>query len=174
MVDRIQLSWETVSEANNAGFNLYRSASPAACPDALLAYVPSQAPGSTQGAVLQLRRYARSPGPDVVLLAGGRRPERRNHAARPGERDDPGADGRDAGRAGGSGSQALAARPPGRAGCRTDRRSRRTWRAASITRAVGSIRKKKGRWRHLSFFFQIEAATRLRSAAWLAWLWAMR
>jgi hypothetical protein len=49
MVDRIQLTWETVSEANNAGFNLYRSASPAA-PDALLAYVPSQAPGSTQGA----------------------------------------------------------------------------------------------------------------------------
>jgi hypothetical protein len=49
MVDRIQLSWETVSEANNAGFNLYRSTSPAA-PDALLAYVPSQAPGSTQGA----------------------------------------------------------------------------------------------------------------------------
>ncbi len=37
MADRIQLSWETVSEANNAGFNLYRSASPAA-------------PGSTQGA----------------------------------------------------------------------------------------------------------------------------
>ena len=49
MIDHIQLSWETVSEANNAGFNLYRSASPAA-PDALLAYVPSQAPGSTQGA----------------------------------------------------------------------------------------------------------------------------
>ena len=30
MVDHIQLSWETVSEINNAGFNLYRSASPAA------------------------------------------------------------------------------------------------------------------------------------------------
>jgi hypothetical protein len=49
MLDRILLSWETVSEMNNAGFNLYRSASPAA-PDALLAFVPSQAPGSTQGA----------------------------------------------------------------------------------------------------------------------------
>ncbi len=49
MVDRIQLTWETVSEVNNAGFNLYRSASPAA-PAALLAFVPSHAPGSTQGA----------------------------------------------------------------------------------------------------------------------------
>jgi hypothetical protein len=49
MVDHILLSWETVSEMDNAGFNLYRSASPAA-PDELLAFVPSQAPGSTQGA----------------------------------------------------------------------------------------------------------------------------
>ncbi len=49
MVDHILLSWETVSEMNNAGFNLYRSASPAA-PEELLAFVPSQAPGSTQGA----------------------------------------------------------------------------------------------------------------------------
>ncbi|HSN77087.1 MAG TPA: right-handed parallel beta-helix repeat-containing protein, partial [Anaerolineae bacterium] len=49
MADHILLSWETVSEANNAGFNLYRSASPAG-PDELLAYVPSQAPGSTLGA----------------------------------------------------------------------------------------------------------------------------
>ena len=49
IIDRILLSWETVSEVNNAGFNLYRSASPAA-PDELLAFVPSQAPGSTQGA----------------------------------------------------------------------------------------------------------------------------
>ncbi|MEZ4768078.1 MAG: right-handed parallel beta-helix repeat-containing protein, partial [Caldilineales bacterium] len=48
MVDHILLSWETVSEVNNAGFNLYRSDSPAA-PDELLAFVPSQAPGSTQG-----------------------------------------------------------------------------------------------------------------------------
>jgi len=49
MMDRILLSWQTVSEIDNVGFNLYRSASPAG-PDALLALVPSQAPGSTQGA----------------------------------------------------------------------------------------------------------------------------
>jgi hypothetical protein len=40
---------QTVSEANNAGFNLYRSASPAA-PGEMLAFVPSQAPGSIVGA----------------------------------------------------------------------------------------------------------------------------
>ncbi len=49
MSDHILLTWETVSEINNSGFNLYRSASPAA-PGELLAFVPSQAPGSTQGA----------------------------------------------------------------------------------------------------------------------------
>ncbi|MEZ4769266.1 MAG: hypothetical protein R2844_12670, partial [Caldilineales bacterium] len=39
---------ETVSELDNAGFNLYRGDS-AAAPQTLLAYVPSQAPGSAQG-----------------------------------------------------------------------------------------------------------------------------
>jgi len=42
------VSWETVSEASNAGFNLYRSTDPAG-PQTLLTYLPSQAPGSTQG-----------------------------------------------------------------------------------------------------------------------------
>ncbi len=44
----VLLTWETVSEAGNAGFNLYRAADPAG-PQALLAYLPSQAPGSTVG-----------------------------------------------------------------------------------------------------------------------------
>jgi hypothetical protein len=47
----ILVSWETVSEIDNAGFNLYRTDSAGAqpLPADLLAYVPSQAPGSTQG-----------------------------------------------------------------------------------------------------------------------------
>ena len=49
MTDHILLTWETFSEIDNSGFNLYRSAS-AAAPGELFAYVPSQAPGSTQGA----------------------------------------------------------------------------------------------------------------------------
>jgi hypothetical protein len=47
--DHILLTWETVTEVNNAGFNLYRSTTPAGS-SSLLAFVPSQAPGSTAGA----------------------------------------------------------------------------------------------------------------------------
>ncbi|MCA9868948.1 MAG: LamG domain-containing protein, partial [Anaerolineae bacterium] len=46
--DSVEITWQTVSELDNTGFNLYRSQSPAA-PDILLAFVPSQAPGSAQG-----------------------------------------------------------------------------------------------------------------------------
>jgi hypothetical protein len=46
--DAVLVSWETVSELDNAGFNLYRGTS-AAGPETLLAHVPSAAPGSAQG-----------------------------------------------------------------------------------------------------------------------------
>ncbi|MFZ2360758.1 MAG: hypothetical protein WA040_15565, partial [Anaerolineae bacterium] len=47
--DAVQVSWETVSEYGNAGFNLYRSES-AAGPQTLLAYLPASSPGGTAGA----------------------------------------------------------------------------------------------------------------------------
>ncbi len=47
--DHVLVSWETVTEINNVGFNLYRSTTPAAS-GSLLAFVPSQAPGGTAGA----------------------------------------------------------------------------------------------------------------------------
>jgi hypothetical protein len=59
--DRVVVSWETVSERDNAGFNLYRADS-AAGPQTLLTYVPSQAPGSTQGAAYSYEDLAVQPG----------------------------------------------------------------------------------------------------------------
>ena len=48
--DHVQVSWETVSEVGNAGFNLYRSEDPAALGQQLnAALIPSQSPGSTGG-----------------------------------------------------------------------------------------------------------------------------
>ena len=58
---QVLVSWETVSEANNAGFNLYRSDS-AAGPLGLLAHLPSQAPGSTQGFAYSYEDLAVQPG----------------------------------------------------------------------------------------------------------------
>lgn len=45
----VEIAWETVSEIDNLGFRLYRGLTPEQ-PDELLAFVPSQAPGSSQGA----------------------------------------------------------------------------------------------------------------------------
>jgi hypothetical protein len=57
----VRVAWETVSEAGNAGFNLYRSDS-AAGPQTLLGFAPSQAPGATQGAVYSYEDVAVLPG----------------------------------------------------------------------------------------------------------------
>ncbi len=46
----VLVEWETVSEIGNLGFNLYRNVT-ADEPGDLLAFVPAQAPGATQGAV---------------------------------------------------------------------------------------------------------------------------
>ena len=59
--DHILITWETASELNNAGFNLYRSTTDAA-PEELLAYVPSQAPGSQQGASYTWQDWNVTPG----------------------------------------------------------------------------------------------------------------
>jgi len=48
--DAIRVEWETVSELTNTGFNLYRGTSADGADRALLAFVPSQAPGSNVGA----------------------------------------------------------------------------------------------------------------------------
>jgi hypothetical protein len=58
------VSWETVSEIDNAGFNLYRTGAFAEQPeqDDLLAYLPSQGPGSTQGFAYRYEDLTVQPG----------------------------------------------------------------------------------------------------------------
>ena len=48
--DQVLVTWETVSELNNAGFKLYRGLAEDSSDRSLLASVPAQVPGSTQGA----------------------------------------------------------------------------------------------------------------------------
>ena len=49
---QILVTWRTISEIDNAGFNLWRSET-AAGPQSLIAYLPSQSPGGTTGAEYQ-------------------------------------------------------------------------------------------------------------------------
>ncbi len=105
----IRVTWETVSEIGNAGFNIRPA-------DAVGLYALA---GARQhaGLRIQLRRPGRAAWPDLLVLAGGRQPGRCDHAARAGERDGAGADG------GG------AEQPPGRPGSR---------RCAAVGRAAGA------------------------------------
>ena len=54
--DHVLVSWETVSEANNAGFNLYRSLS-ADGEYTLLGFTPSASPGGTAGAAYSYQDF---------------------------------------------------------------------------------------------------------------------
>ncbi len=46
----VRLAWETVSEIDHLGFNVYRGLLPDGSDQVLLTFMPAQAPGSTQGA----------------------------------------------------------------------------------------------------------------------------
>lgn len=59
--DAVLVLWETVTEHQNVGFTLYRSQLPDQEGD-LLAFVPSQTPGSGQGAVYEYSDIAVTPG----------------------------------------------------------------------------------------------------------------
>ncbi len=61
VADHVLVAWETVSEIDNAGFNLYRSAS-ATGPLTLLVHVPAHAPGSTEGAAYRYEDLDVQPG----------------------------------------------------------------------------------------------------------------
>lgn len=60
--DHVLVTWETGSEINNAGLNLYRGPSGDGDDRTLITNVPSQAPGSTQGAAYSYEDVDVTPG----------------------------------------------------------------------------------------------------------------
>ena len=87
----VRLAWETVSETNNAGFNLYR-ADNARRPADLAGLRALAGTRQHTGLRLHLRRLGRPAQPDLLVLAGGRQPRRRDDAAWAGQRDGERAD----------------------------------------------------------------------------------
>lgn len=76
--DRVVVTWETVSELQNAGFNLYRSENDYEAGERINAeLIPSQAPGSAQGFTYQVEDLDVTPGQtywytlEDVDLSGG-------------------------------------------------------------------------------------------------------
>lgn len=80
----ILVEWQTVSEIDCTGFNLYRGTNDDWAGASLLAFVPSQAPGSAEGFEYNYRDAGGGAGSDLLLLAGGCRPWRSGNGARPG------------------------------------------------------------------------------------------
>ncbi len=61
--DHIRITWATVTEMDNAGFNLYRSTSPGVLGERLnAALIPAQAPGSTLGFTYTFDDFSVTPG----------------------------------------------------------------------------------------------------------------
>lgn len=56
--DHVLVAWETLSEFDTLGFNLWRGLAADGSDRELLTFVPSQSPGSTQGAVYQVQDAA--------------------------------------------------------------------------------------------------------------------
>jgi hypothetical protein len=56
--DHVLVAWETLSEIDTQGFNLWRGLAADGSDRELLAHVPAQAPGSTQGAAYQVQDAA--------------------------------------------------------------------------------------------------------------------
>ncbi len=82
--NQVLVTWETVSEINNAGFNLYRGLSADGSDRTLLVSIPSQAPGSSQGASYSYGDTAVQDG-QTTILAGVHRSKWRRHDAPAGE-----------------------------------------------------------------------------------------
>ena len=77
LANRVEPLWETASELNSAGFNLYRNTAPT-IPNEPLAFVPSQAPGSGQGADYRYEDAEVAVGITLLVLVGSGRSERGN------------------------------------------------------------------------------------------------